>query len=206
DHPPAAGQRGDPPAPPGGNAGLPSHPGGRGPGPAPVPVAPAPRRRRARPGRPVHRGRPAPARLRQPGFPGQPRDPRPRRARAAPRNYGTTQGLLAWAVPLRGTDPVTGLDGEGDSLIGYRSPMHGPRPRHRLTAARAEEFTFLAERIGSWLSDGIEPHAIGVAARSAALVRQAREALRGAGIRTGSPNGRGGTTAGRAGTPHAMKR
>jgi hypothetical protein len=46
-------------------------------------VAPAPRRRRARPGRPVHRGRPAPARLRQPGLPDQPRDQRARPEPAA---------------------------------------------------------------------------------------------------------------------------
>ena len=76
DHPPAAGQRGHAPAPASGSAALPAHPRGRGPGPAPVPVAAAPRGRRARPGRPVHRGRPAPARLRQPGLPGQPADQR----------------------------------------------------------------------------------------------------------------------------------
>jgi len=127
------------------------------------------------------------------------------RSRRLSLNYRTTQEILAWAVPLLGTEPVTGLDGEVDSLIGYRSPMHGPRPQHKLTVSRAEEFTFLAERIGSWLSDGLEPHAIGVAARSAALVREAREALRTAGIVTVSLNGRGGTKAVRAGTMHAMK-
>ena len=46
-----------------------------------------------------------------------------------------------------------------------RSPMHGPRPQHKLAVTRAEEFNFLAERIGAWLSDGIEPYAVGVAAR-----------------------------------------
>jgi superfamily I DNA/RNA helicase len=127
------------------------------------------------------------------------------RSRRLSLNYRTTQEILAWAVPLLGTEPVTGLDGEVDSLIGYRSPMHGPRPRHKLTVTRAEEFRFLAERIGSWLSDGIEPHAVGVAARSAALVREAREALQAAGIETVSLNGRGDTKAVRAGTMHAMK-
>ena len=81
------------------------------------------------------------------------------RSRRLSLNYRTTQEILAWAVPLLGTNPVTGLDGEVDSLIGYRSPMHGPRPQHKLTVSRAEELTFLTERIGSWLSDGIEPHA-----------------------------------------------
>ena len=127
------------------------------------------------------------------------------RSRRLSLNYRTTQEILAWAVPLLGTDPVTGLDGEVDSLLGYRSPMHGPRPERRVTAARAEEFKFLAERVRSWLSAGIEPHAIGVAARSAGLVREAREALEADGIATVSLSGRGNTKAVRAGTMHAMK-
>jgi len=48
------------------------------------------------------------------------------RSRRLSLNYRTTQEILAWAVPLLGTELVTGLDGEVDSLLGYRSPMHGP--------------------------------------------------------------------------------
>ena len=120
-------------------------------------------------------------------------------------NYRTTQEILAWAVPLLGAEPATGLDGEGDSLLGYRSPMHGAPPQLRMATTREQEFTNLAERVGSWISAGIEPHAIGVAARSASLVREAREALRAHGIATVSPNGRGGAQAVRAGIMHAMK-
>jgi len=127
------------------------------------------------------------------------------RSRRLSLNYRTTQEILAWAVPLLGTEPVTGLDGEVDSLLGYRSPMRGPRPERRVTATRAEEFNFLTERVRSWLSAGIEPHAIGVAARSASLVREARTALKADGIMTVSLSGRGGTQAVRAGTMHAMK-
>ena len=113
------------------------------------------------------------------------------RSRRLSLNYRTTQEILAWAVPLLGTDPVTGLDGEVDSLLGYRSPMHGPRPQLRMAATRAEEFGPLAERIRSWLATGIEPQAIGVAARSASLVREAREALKADGIMTVPLSGRG---------------
>ena len=127
------------------------------------------------------------------------------RSRRLALSYRTTQEILAWAVPLLGTDPVTGLDGEVDTLLGYRSPRHGPRPERRVTAARAEEFKFLAERIRAWLSAGLEPHAIGVAARSAGLVREAREALQADGIATVSLSGRANTTAVRAGTMHMMK-
>ncbi len=127
------------------------------------------------------------------------------RSRRLSLNYRTTQEILAWAVPLLGTEPVIGLDGEVDSLLGYRSPMRGPRPQRRLAAARAEEFNFLTERVRSWLSADIEPHAIGVAARSASLVREARQALEADGIATVSLSGRGNPKAVRAGTMHAMK-
>jgi superfamily I DNA/RNA helicase len=120
-------------------------------------------------------------------------------------NYRTTQEILAWAVPLLGADPVVGLDGEVDSLLGYRSPMHGPLPEQRMAAIRDEEFGFLAERIRSWVKTGIEPQAIGLAARSASLVREAREALKDYGIETVSLSGRSSKDAVRAGTMHAMK-
>ena len=87
------------------------------------------------------------------------------RSRRLSLNYRTTQEILAWAMPLLGTDPVTGLDGEAASLLGYRSPMHGQRPQVRMAATRGEEFALLTERIRSWLAVGIESHAIGVAAR-----------------------------------------
>jgi superfamily I DNA/RNA helicase len=127
------------------------------------------------------------------------------RSRRLSLNYRTTQEILAWAVPLLGAEPVTGLDGEANSLLDYRSPMRGQRPQLRVAATRAEEFDFLAERIRSWLASGIEAQAIGVTARSASLVREAREALRADGIATASLNGRSGTQAVRAGTMHAMK-
>ena len=120
-------------------------------------------------------------------------------------SYRTTQEVLSWAIPLLGTDPVTGLDGEVDSLVGYRSPMHGPPPRLRVAATRAEEFRQLAEQIRSWLAAGIEQQAIGVTARSASLVRESREMLKADGIMTMPLSGRSRAHAVRAGTMHAMK-
>ena len=127
------------------------------------------------------------------------------RSRRLSLSYRTTQEILAWAVPLLGADPVVGLDGEVDSLLGYRSPMRGQRPQLEVAATRAEEFAALAERIRSWLSAGIEPRAIGVAARSASLVREAREALKADDIVTVPLRGRSDTQAVRVGTMHAMK-
>jgi superfamily I DNA/RNA helicase len=62
----------------------------------------------------------------------------------------------------------------------------------------------LLEQVQLWLDAGVEPHAVGVAARSGHLARQARDALTAAGLPASS------TTATRAnavrvGTMHAMK-
>ncbi|HEY0935351.1 MAG TPA: UvrD-helicase domain-containing protein [Trebonia sp.] len=120
-------------------------------------------------------------------------------------SYRTTQEILAWAVPLLGKEPVSGLDGEAESLVGYRSPVHGAPPRLRAAATRAEEFSWLAAQIRSWLALGIEPQAIGVTARSAELVRTARSVLTAEGIATSPLSARGRAQAVRAGTMHAMK-
>ena len=127
------------------------------------------------------------------------------RSRKLSLNYRTTEEILAWAMPLLGSDPVTGLDGEVDSLLGYRSPMHGQRPQVRLAATRGEELAFLSDRIRSWLAAGFEPGSIGITARSAGLVREARAALTADGLDTTSISGRGGAAGVRAGTMHAMK-
>ena len=127
------------------------------------------------------------------------------RSRRLTVNYRTTEEILAWAVPLLGVAPVTGLDGEADTLLGYRSPVHGRRPEVRQAATRDEELTALTERIRTWLDAGIEPHAIGAAARTGYLARDAGEALKAAGIRTVSLGSRGTKNAVRHGTMHRMK-
>jgi AAA domain/UvrD-like helicase C-terminal domain len=127
------------------------------------------------------------------------------RSRRLTVNYRTTAEILAWAVPLLGSTPVTGLDGEVDSLLGYRSPMHGPRPTMRGAASRAEELAALARQVRSWLDSGIDAHAIGIAARAGHLVKQAREALRASGISTLALTTQSTKNAVRAGTMHGMK-
>ena len=127
------------------------------------------------------------------------------RSRRLTVNYRTTQEILAWAVPLLGAAPVTGLDGEADTLMGYRSPMHGRRPEIRKAASHEQELTALTERIHGWLDAGIEPHAVGVAARASHLARDARDALKSAGISTVSLGTRGSKSAMRSGTMHGMK-
>ncbi len=127
------------------------------------------------------------------------------RSRRLTVNYRTTQEILAWAVPLLGAAPVVGIDDNVDSLIGYRSPVHGARPEIRGAATRDEELRNLAERIRSWLDSGIEPHAIGVAARSGQLAELARETLTAAGVPVVKTGVKSAASSIKAGTMHGMK-
>jgi hypothetical protein len=127
------------------------------------------------------------------------------RSRRLTVNYRTTQEILAWAVPLLGSATVTGLDGEADTLLGYRSPMHGPCPELYAATSRDDELAALARRIRSWRDSGVEAHAIGVAARSSAIANPAREALKAAGIPTLALTTQSTRRAVRVGTMHRMK-
>jgi hypothetical protein len=120
-------------------------------------------------------------------------------------NYRTTQEILTLAVPTLGKAAVTGLDGESDALTGYRSPLHGRRPEVAGAATREAEMDALVTRVRGWLDEGIEAHAIGIAARSGQVHRAASAALGAAGIKTLSLSAKSRSNAVRVGTMHGMK-
>jgi superfamily I DNA/RNA helicase len=120
-------------------------------------------------------------------------------------NYRTTQEILALAVPALGKANLTGLDDEADSLTGYRSPLHGRRPKVVAARTREAEHEALVRQITAWRDEGIEPHAIGVAARSNWMVKEAAAALNAAGIPTVSLSAKTRKDAVRVGTMHGMK-
>jgi hypothetical protein len=120
-------------------------------------------------------------------------------------SYRTTAEILAWAVPLLGSAPVTGLDDEIDTLLEYHSPVHGGHPEVRAAATREDELAALTGRVRFWLDAGIEPHAIGIAARSRNLASLARDALKAIRIPTLAPAAPDSSTAIRVGTMHGMK-
>jgi superfamily I DNA/RNA helicase len=118
-------------------------------------------------------------------------------------NYRTTQEILSWAVPLLGLTPAQGLDDSADTLDGYRSPMHGRRPSVQGFDDLDAELDGLVRQVREWLDDGVEPTAIGVAARTRYLQNKALARLKDAGIRAYQVDSK---TAGvRAGTMHRMK-
>ena len=120
-------------------------------------------------------------------------------------NYRTTQEILALAVPALGKASVTGLDDEADTLTGYRSPLHGRRPKIVAARTREAEYEALVRHVSAWREEGIEPHAIGVAARSSWIGREATAALNAVGIPTVSLSAKSRKDAVRVGTMHGMK-
>jgi len=121
-------------------------------------------------------------------------------------NYRTTQEILALAVPALGKASVTGLDDEADTLVGYSSPLHGRRPKIVGRRTREAEYEALVRHVTTWRDvEGMEPHAIGIAARSNWIVKEAAAALNAAGIPTVSLSAKTRKDAVRVGTMHSMK-
>jgi len=127
------------------------------------------------------------------------------RSRRLTVNYRTTQEILAVAVPTLGPGSFPGLDGEPDTLAGYRSPLHGRRPKIIPASTREAELAALVRQVQSWLDDGIESHAIAVAARAGYLWKAASDALHGAGIPVAKLSASPKTKGIRLGSMHAMK-
>jgi len=127
------------------------------------------------------------------------------RSRRLTVNYRTTQEILAVAVPALGKAPVTGLDDEADTLDGYRSPLHGRRPKVVPASSKEAELAALVRHVRGWLDGGIEPHAIAVAARAGYLWKQAGYALDSAGISVAKLSASPKTKGVRLGSMHGMK-
>ncbi|BCL13868.1 UvrD-helicase domain-containing protein [Micromonospora sagamiensis] len=86
-------------------------------------------------------------------------------------NYRTTHEILDLSVRVLSGDTATGLDGQDDTLRGYRSITRGGAPDLVAHPSRDDEHDALVERVGTWLDQGVEEHAIGVAVRTGQLVR-----------------------------------
>ncbi|MGX7672194.1 UvrD-helicase domain-containing protein [Plantactinospora sp. DSM 117369] len=118
-------------------------------------------------------------------------------------NYRTTHEILDLSVKVLGGDPAIGLDGEGDTLRGYRSITRGGVPELAAHGDRDGECDALVERVGTWLEQGVEPHAVGVAVRTGQLVKTVSKILSDAHIDVADD--KRGTDGVRVATMHRMK-
>ena len=88
------------------------------------------------------------------------------RSRSLKVNYRTTDEIRRWAcAQLEGCE-IDDLDGNIDSLRGYRSLTHGDRPDVISSASQHEDLTHVQAILKQLADDGIEPRQVCIAART----------------------------------------
>ncbi|MFF2774573.1 UvrD-helicase domain-containing protein [Streptomyces sp. NPDC058052] len=100
------------------------------------------------------------------------------------KNYRSTHEILSWSTSLLVGRPIAQLEDEGrhETLLGYRSSLHGSGPEVRGAASDAAELDILVERVLAWTAGGVPPGEIGVTGRFNKTCDKAVERLRAAGI------------------------
>ncbi|MEV1328530.1 UvrD-helicase domain-containing protein [Micromonospora costi] len=98
-------------------------------------------------------------------------------------NYRSTEEILSWSTRVLVGSRVEDLGGDGDdSLVGYRSLLHGKRPHAAGYPTSQAEVMALVERVGEWLEQGVQPSEIAVCARFNTALRTVCDELASAGI------------------------
>jgi superfamily I DNA/RNA helicase len=81
-------------------------------------------------------------------------------------NYRSTAEILAWSTGLMDGSAIDELSGDGsDSLVGYRSLLHGGRPRTTPYTDEHAEVAALVERVREWIGQGVASSDIAVCSR-----------------------------------------
>ncbi|MEV4895210.1 UvrD-helicase domain-containing protein [Nonomuraea sp. NPDC055795] len=98
-------------------------------------------------------------------------------------NYRNTAEILAWSAKVLDGSLVEDISGGGtDSLAGYRSLLHGKRPRTCEHLTEQEEVTALVEQVKEWIGQGIRPSEIAVCTRFNILLDKVSDRLTAAGV------------------------
>ncbi|MGW7042029.1 UvrD-helicase domain-containing protein [Streptomyces avermitilis] len=100
------------------------------------------------------------------------------------KNYRSTHEILSWSTALLVGRPFDELsdDSRNDTLLGYRSALHGNGPETHGAATEDAELDALVERVRGWLDSGVAPGEIGVSARFNKTCDTAADRLKAAGI------------------------
>jgi superfamily I DNA/RNA helicase len=98
-------------------------------------------------------------------------------------------------------------DARNETLLGYRSALHGNGPEIHAAASEEAELDALADRVRLWTDNGVSPGEIGVTTRfnrgvEKALARLAAAGIPAAKLRADAPDG---ADAVRVGTMHSFK-
>lgn len=99
-------------------------------------------------------------------------------------NYRTTDEIRRWAVDLMAGKPIDDLDGEADTVKGYKSLLHGAPPDVAHFKTFETEVEHLAALIREWEGAGAAPSDTCLVARTTRLRDRYAEALISRGIAT----------------------
>lgn len=88
------------------------------------------------------------------------------RSRALRVNYRTTDEIRRWACAQLEGSSIDDLDGNVDTLRGYRSLTHGDSPDVLNSLSPADDLKHIRSILSALAEDGIEPRQVCIAART----------------------------------------
>ncbi|KNE82641.1 MULTISPECIES: DEAD/DEAH box helicase [Streptomyces] len=126
------------------------------------------------------------------------------------KNYRSTQEILRWSTALLVGRPIAELEDENrpDTLLGYRSALHGDGPDLHAAADEEAELDALVARVRTWREAGVGAGEIGVSTRFNKTCAKAVAHLKAAGIPAAAlraADASGEAAAVRVGTMHSFK-
>ncbi|CAL9401333.1 ATP-dependent DNA helicase Rep [Streptomyces sp. enrichment culture] len=124
------------------------------------------------------------------------------------KNYRSTQEILSWATALLIGRPFETLEDDAwhETLLGYRSALHGKKPETYGADSPEAELDALVERVRRWIGQGVKPGDIGISGRLNKTCKLVTERLKKEGIPvTGLRTSKAPVDAVRIGTMHSFK-
>jgi superfamily I DNA/RNA helicase len=98
-------------------------------------------------------------------------------------NYRSTAEILAWSTGVMTGSTIDELSGDGsDSLVGYRSLLHGGQPQASGYPNEQAEVAALAGRVREWIEQGVPSGDIALCSRFNLLLDKVFDQLKADGI------------------------
>lgn len=124
------------------------------------------------------------------------------------KNYRSTHEILSWSTALLVGRPFEQLedDARNETLLGYRSALHGNGPETYAAPSEEAELDSLVHRVRRWIDDGTAPGEIGITSRFSKGVEKTLSRLSDEGIPAGKlSDPSGASDAVCVGTMHSFK-
>ncbi|RZB16866.1 DNA helicase UvrD [Streptomyces sp. F001] len=126
------------------------------------------------------------------------------------KNYRSTQEILRWSTALLVGRPIAQLEDENrnDTLLGYRSALHGDGPAVHAAATEEAELDALVTQVRAWMDAGVGAGEIGVSTRFNKTCAKTVARLKAVGVPATplrAADAEGEATTVRVGTMHSFK-